>query len=170
MKVNIFGRGCGWEDAPQGEYSWGITLVNLQRPVDVVIDMNVYEDGRWGALEKHSAIESRKLAEVYGVPYIDLGTYPINEIVGYFGTDYFSSTIDYALALAIYKGFKRIDLYGVNMLSGSEYAHQKAGANYWLGQAMGRGIQVVNHSKVSSLLRTKDGLMYGYDKPQRLNA
>lgn len=167
MRVNLIGRGTGWEDAPRNELSWGITLINLKRGVDLVIDMNVYEDGRWGVMERQGAIKSREKAGQDRIPYIDLKSYPIAEIVSFFRTDYFTNTVDYALALAIYRGFTDIGLYGVNMLRGSEYAYQKAGVEYWIGQAMGRGIRVLNHSKISTVLKTKNGLMYGYDIPQK---
>lgn len=167
MKVNIIGRGTGWENAPCDELTWGVTLINLKREVDLVIDMNVYEDGRWGELERLGAIESREKAVSCGTPYVDLNTYPVDEIVKFFGTDYFSNTVDYAIALAIYKGFTEIGLYGINMLKGSEYSYQKAGVEFWIGQAMGRGIKVINHSPISTILKTKTGKMYGYDREQK---
>lgn len=167
MKVNLIGRGTGWEDAPRNELSWGITLINLKRNVDLVIDMNVYEDGRWGELERIGARQSRDKAKQDNVPYIDLNNYPIDTIIKFFNTDYFSNTVDYAIALAIYKGYTEIGLYGINMLRGSEYAYQKAGVEFWIGQAMGRGIKVINHSPISTILKTKTGKMYGYDREQK---
>ena len=170
QRLNIIGRGNGWCDAPMDEYSWGVTLLNLERPVDLVIDMNVYDDGRWGDAERLGAIKSRELALSNGTPYIDLHNYPIDKIIEFFKTDYFSNSVDYALALAIYQGFTEVSLYGINMLFGSEYAYQKAGVEFWIGQAMGRGIKVSNHSKISTILKTKNGLMYGYDRPQAIVA
>ncbi len=167
MKLNIIGRGKGWENAPLDELSWGITLTNLNRRVDLVIDMNVYEDGRWGEAERQGAIKSRSLAASEGIPYIDLNSYPLEEIVNYFKADYFSSTVDYALALAIYRGFTTIELYGVNMGFGSEYKYQKPSAEFWIGQAMGRGIDVKIHGDLTSLLKTVGCKIYGYDIPQR---
>lgn len=167
MKVNIIGRGTGWENAPCDELAWGVTLINLKRDVDLVIDMNVYQDGRWGELERIGAIQSRDKAKRNNIPYIDLATYPIDEIVEFFKTDYFSNTVDYAIALAIYRRFKEIGLYGINMMRGSEYAYQKAGVEFWIGQAMGRGITVKNHSPISTVLKTKNRKMYGYDREQK---
>jgi hypothetical protein len=166
MKVNIIGRGTGWEDAPRNELSWGITLINLKRDVDLVIDMNVYEDGRWGELERLDAIKSRDKAATDHIPYIDLTNYPVDTIIKFFETDYFSNTVDYAIALAIYKGYTEIGLYGINMMRCSEYAYQKAGVEFWIGQAMGRGIKVINHSPISTILKTRDGLLYGYGTKQ----
>jgi hypothetical protein len=165
--MNIIGRGQGWENAPRDELSWGITLINLKRDVDLVIDMNIYEDGRWGETERLGAIQSKKLAEEKGTPYVDLSNYPIAEIVKFFGVDYFTNTVDYAIALAIYQGFREINFYGVNMANGTEYSYQKAGVEFWVGQAMGRGIKVTNHGNLSTILKTRDGLLYGYGTKQQ---
>lgn len=164
--VNIIGRGKGWENAPLDEYSWGITLTNLNRRVDLVIDMNVYDDGRWGEQERQLWLKSRKQAREDQIPYIDLSNYPIDAIVSRFRTDYFTNTVDYAIALAIYRGFKRINLYGINMANGSEYSYQKPGVEFWIGMALGQGINVSIQERYSTLLQSHDGLMYGYDTRQ----
>jgi hypothetical protein len=167
MKVNIIGRGDGWQLAPKDEYSWGITLINLSRPVDMVIDMNVYSDGRWGSAERDGAIRSKQVAEASGIEYVDLASYPIVGVMDFFKTDYFSNTVDYAIALAIYKGYKVINLYGVNMSNNTEYVYQKAGVEYWVGRAQGGGIEVNIFGDSSTILRTKYGLVYGYDREQK---
>jgi hypothetical protein len=168
MKVTIIGKGRGWEYAPYSGETWGITQIFLRRPVSMVIDMNVYDDMRWGEEEANEAKFCRKLCEVHNIPYIDLKSYPINDIKFFFCTDYFTNTVDYALALAIYRGYTEIDLYGVNMEHESEYGYQKAGCEFWIGQAMGRGVTVNIHGENSALLRARDGVMYGYDTPQML--
>lgn len=55
---------------------------------------------------------------------------------------YFTSSVAYALALAIYKGYERIELYGVEMESETEYRYQRDGVFFWLGIAVGRGVEV----------------------------
>ena len=163
-KVNIIGKGAGWGDAPMNEYSWGITQLYLWRPTDLVIDMNVYYDNRWGATENDHANLTRKLCEEKGVEYVDLGNYPIKEIMHKFDTDYFSSTVDYAIALAIYREYKEIHLYGVSMLMG-DYYDIKCGCDFWCGYAKGLGINLTVHG-VTRVMKTKDGLVYGYDTKQ----
>jgi hypothetical protein len=121
----------------------------------------------WGKTEAVADKFSRAAAAKNGIPYIDLTNYPIKEVVDYFGTDYFTNTVDYALALAIFKGFTEIDLYGVNMAWESEYSYEKPGVEFWIGQAMGRRIKVNVFGKESTILKTKDGLMYGYGTPQK---
>lgn len=163
--VNIIGKGRTWNEAPQEGECWGITQLILRRPVDLVIDMNVYEDLRWGEQERLEAIKSREICEQKGIPYICLGNYPIEEIVKEFKTDYFSSTVDYAIALALYKGHKEINLYGVTMDGSSDYYKIKCGCDFWCGLAMGRGVKVTVHG-VTTVMKTKDGLVYGYDVKQ----
>lgn len=166
--VNIIGRGIGWDKAPLEEYSWGITLTNLNRKVDLVIDMNIYHDGRWGQDELDKATKSRLLAAQDSIPYIDLLSYPLRSIIEHFHTDYFSNTVDYALALAIYQGFTSISLYGINMANDTEYSYQKPGVEFWIGQAMGRGIDIQIQRGYSTLLKTRDNMLYGYNKRQAL--
>lgn len=157
--MNIVGKGNGWENAPS-ENCWGITQLILRRPVDRVIDMNNYT--LWGELEAKEALAARELALMTGVPYIDLDNYPLKEVIERFHTDYFGSTVDYAIALALYEGEKEIDLYGVNMANPGEYAYQKPSADFWCGVAIGLGVKLRVHGIWSSLMKTQDGLLYGY--------
>lgn len=166
MKVNIIGKGRTWVDAPMSEYSWGITQIFLKRPVDLVIDMNVYDDLRWGQNEKDEADQVRKKCEEDGITYVGLENYPIDEIIKKFDTDYFSSTVDYAIALALSHGYDDIHLYGVTMDGSSDYYKIKCGCDFWCGMAKGMGRKVTVHG-ITTVMRTKDGLIYGYDKKQR---
>ena len=54
----------------------------------------------------------------------------------------FSSTISYEVALAIYEGVERIELFGVNLAGDDEWAYQREGLAYWIGKADGLGIEV----------------------------
>lgn len=71
---------------------------------------------------------------------------------------YFTSTTAYMLALAIYQGYQQIYLYGIEMASDTEYVRQRDGVTFWIGVAIGRGINVVLQKK--SLLMA--GPLYGY--------
>jgi hypothetical protein len=72
---------------------------------------------------------------------------------------YFTSSVAYAIALAIYRGYERIEIYGVEMETNTEYAYQREGVTFWLGVAVGRGIEVVLHEDSGLMV----GLLYGYD-------
>lgn len=73
--------------------------------------------------------------------------YPLDEIKEQYPRHYFTSSCAYAIALAIYKGYKRIELYGIEMETNTEYAHQRTGVAYWIGFAEAKGIEVEHVSK-----------------------
>jgi hypothetical protein len=85
--------------------------------------------------------------------------YPLEEIKDKFPTSrkYYTSSVAYALALAIYKGYTKIEVYGVEMVTNTEYGHQRVGVAYWIGFADGLGINVDFHGSIF------DAPLYGYD-------
>jgi hypothetical protein len=88
--------------------------------------------------------------------------YPIEEVKECFGTDYFSDSCCYMIALAIYQGFKHLKLYGFTYGWGSNYVEEKPGVSFWLGVALGKGLKVSIFGEHSALLKTSDNLMYAY--------
>lgn len=78
--------------------------------------------------------------------------------------DFFSSSFDYMMGLAIYEGWDVIELYGFEMGSITEYRYQREGAAFFIGQAIARGIQV-ELPKKSVLLRAR---RYGYEGGQMI--
>lgn len=83
--------------------------------------------------------------------------YPLDEIVERFKIKYFTSSVAYALALACYFGYKRIELYGVEMETNTEYIYQRDGVTLWIGVAKGLGIDVDAHISMF------DQPLYGYE-------
>lgn len=71
----------------------------------------------------------------------------------------FTSSFDYLMGLAILEKFERIELYGFEMGSDTEYRYQREGSSYWIAQADARGIEVVLPEN-TALLKKK---MYGYE-------
>ena len=57
---------------------------------------------------------------------IGLESYPIDDIIEWSGSNYFTSTIAYMIAYALFIGHKEINLFGVEMESDEEYQHQRA--------------------------------------------
>lgn len=72
---------------------------------------------------------------------------------------FYSSSFSYLLALAIYQGFKRVELYGLEMATGTEYAYQYPGGAFMTGVAVGRGVEVVVPEQ-SMFCRAR---LYGYE-------
>jgi len=122
---------------------------------------------------KMALLKTVRRAEELGIQLVSLQehpdisknivAYPYKEIVDTFRTDYFSNTIDYMLAYAIWEGYTHIDLYGINMAIGSEMEWEKPGCDFWTGMALGRGIRVNIKSHVSTLMKPGRGVIYGYE-------
>ncbi len=55
---------------------------------------------------------------------------------------YFTSTLAYMIGIAVLEDFDRIEIYGFELADDIEYIKQKACAEFWIGLAMGRGIEV----------------------------
>ena len=159
-EVNIIGKGSGWDDAPTSGECWGITQLICRRPVTRVSDVNDYS--LWGPVEAMEAEAARGLAKYSGIEYTDLKNYPLDQVIQRFKTDYFNSTVDYAIALALYEGYNDIHLWGVNMINNEEYRYQKSGVEFWCGVAKGMGCNIEIHGKLSGIMKTKDGNLYGY--------
>ena len=68
--------------------------------------------------------------------------YPRDAIFNLVGMDYFTSSIAYMIALAIYQKFDEIHLYGVDMPSQTEYFNERPCVEFWLGVAMANDINV----------------------------
>jgi len=69
--------------------------------------------------------------------------YPLNEIAHYIDGNrrYFTNSIAYMIAHAIYEGVDRIEVYGIDMAKGTEYAYQKGCTEYMAAHAIARGIE-----------------------------
>ena len=73
---------------------------------------------------------------------------------------YYSSSFAWMIAYAIWQNkWDMIEVWGFNMGTQSEYMYQKPGAEFWIGQAMGRGIGIAVADN-SPLLK---GMLYGYE-------
>jgi len=152
----ILGIGQGWKSAPHVGEAWGVRQLIGKRPLDRAFKMHT-------VLRDVEILSQKKAAEL-GIPFYTTHNYPIKEIKEFFKTDFFTNGVCYMLALAIYEGYKKIDLYGINQRR--ELAKEKCGVDYWCGQAMGRGIEVPVHGKYSQLMKTHNHNIYGYEEKQ----
>lgn len=174
-KVIVIAKGRGWELAPREGEIWGVNDLILRRNVKIAFhihDLNNPEFLNDSVIK--SVIEK---INFLNIPLISTQRYewipssieyPLKEIISYFGTDYFTCSIDYILAYAIYRGFKKIDLYGVNMHTDSEYAFEKPGVEFWIAMAMGKGLKIKVYGDASEILKTKNRKLYGYEIYQKI--
>ncbi len=103
---------------------------------------------------------------------------PFREMVKYFGTDYFSDSIAYMVAYALYKNTRKIKgllrlkepmkirMYGVDMHTKDEYATERGGIEYFIAVARTLGIDFWIHPD-SSVCKTDTGKPYGFYKLDR---
>lgn len=87
---------------------------------------------------------------------------PLEELTARVGLRYFTSTIGYMLAWALWKEYDWIGLYGIDLASDVEYVHQRPNAEYLVGLARGEGRTVV---MAESSAICKAGHIYGFEKP-----
>ena len=70
---------------------------------------------------------------------------------------FFGSSVDYAIAYGIYLEYSRIEFYGCEMGLNTEYVYQRPSFCFWVGVAVGRGIEVDYHGSIF------DCPLYGYE-------
>jgi len=134
---------------------------------------NPYFDWEHFRQLREAGCELFNIHRVKGVPF---RKYPLERIVRKLNLNYFSNTISYMIAYALYKYTKVVDgklvlkqplklrLYGVDMWEGSEYKEEKGGIECWIGYALGLGVDVTI-SAGSSLLLPINGYSYGLTSP-----
>ncbi len=155
-RVNIIAKGNGWDKAPAGGERWGLNSHVLVCPFTRLFNMH-----NWKFIPE-GELTGINLAGYENVEVVTQANFPLEEIVEAFGTNYFSNTICYMLALALYEGYDDIHMYGV--YSGEDIIYlqkERPGVEYWLGIANGIGVDVTIHGN-HRLLTTDTGFMYGY--------
>ncbi len=183
--INILGKGDGWrrifEDHAagklEGSETYGCNDVFIPCPFVSktfhMHDMDVFleqEKSKYSTKKCIEVAKERPDMEFYTLDVWDKiknsKKYPLDKMVEHFGVCYFTNTIDYMIAFALYNGATELNFYGVNMTVLLEYKEQKPSVEYWLGRAMGMGVKCNLQHDVTSLLKSKDGLLYGYLIPQ----
>jgi hypothetical protein len=86
--------------------------------------------------------------------------YPIDDVVAYFGHEYFCSSFAYMLTYAAMLGFDEIRLDGVNLSYGRERLCERANLEFWIGLLRGMEYNIV--IPASSTLLTHPA-RYGFD-------
>ena len=79
--------------------------------------------------------------------------------------EYFTSSFAYMCSLALYEGFKRIEIYGFEMATDTEYRYQKGSTEFWIGLAAGLKVEVL----VTETCQLINGKLYGYEVSRMIN-
>lgn len=164
--VHIVGKGLGWDLAPEEGEIWGVNDLVLGRDVKRVFHVH-------SGLEINTPYSKKLIKRINAlkVPFMGVRIYPeipmsiiypLQEIKKRFGVDYFTNSIDYMIAYALYVGMKEIRFYGVNMEVDTEYLWQKPGVEFWVGYAKGLGVKVKFFGRHCLILLTRSGKLYGF--------
>lgn len=166
MKIIIIGKGPGWKDAPADGETWGVNSLILRRPVKLAFQMH---DLTKDVNRKCPSI-LKQIDEInrLGIPVVTAKKYkflptsipfPIDEIP----FKYFTNSIAYMIAYAIYKGATKIDLYGVAFFLKREFLFERPCVEFWIGQAISEGIRVDVHDPTTIECCRSFQNLYGYD-------
>lgn len=98
--------------------------------------------------------------------------FPLKEIIEMFApyfiepehAKYFTNSISYLTAFAIYEGFEEIHIYGVDMAMASEFSQQRPSCEFWLGVAVGKGI-IIHVPNQADLLKAR--FLYAYEDERK---
>jgi len=58
-------------------------------------------------------------------------------------------------------GYNKIWFFGIDMMTNTSYIQEKGGVEFWMGVALGMGVEVIN-TKDSATGKTWNGRMYGW--------
>lgn len=139
----LLGRGPSWKECPFDVEVWATSTVLLDPKVEPTLLSKVFA---FDDFTKEGIRKSVGLAKELSIPVVsfhDFATekYPLAEITSHFNSRYLRNTISYMLALSIYQGYEKLRLYGVDQGPAWDYLSTKPYVTFWLGVALGRGIQ-----------------------------
>ena len=160
-KVAIVGTAMSYKEAPYGDPSWEIWGLNdhwnlLPRAT------------RWFESQSEEHCAATNCTNGTGLPRMEWYRkapipvympdhyasapmsikYPLREIQAWLsevdpqGFNYFTNTVSFMIALALYEGFDIIHLFGVDMAVGSEYEKQRPSCEFFLGIAKGLKVEL----------------------------
>ena len=155
-KVALIGLDRGWAAAPFDDPAWTIwapVFTHHRVPrADVWFELHGPE---WQAQEKawcrcegnyQAWLAQVREPVVMFSPHPEVAhvvPYPLETVAAAVGPLSMTGTIEWMAALAITLGATTIGYYGINYTDRHEEYFQRPGADYWIGYARGRGLDVV---------------------------
>lgn len=162
--VKIIATGSGWMDYEVGGDTWVLLKAFLKGAAGATkifsldgLNIRMIKDGKVSREEVLEKIDK--------LPFITNENFPMDEVPE--EQRYFTNSVCYMIAMAIFEGYERIELYGVNQAGMFEYMEQRRGVEFWIGYALGRGIEVYINEP-SRLLKNSADTPYGYEKSEGL--
>lgn len=167
-KVALIGAAHTVDYAPWYDHTWEIwahsTCYSLCKRVDRYFDLHPWKwitekpvPGylRWLKTVTVPVYMQRKFRDVPSSV-----RYPRERVLAEFPR-YFTSQAAWMMALALTEGVTHLGFFGIHYSLDEEHRKQRAGCEFWMGVATGRGVQIVNPPG-SPLLR-EPAWLYGYE-------
>ena len=161
LPVAIIGRADQFLSSPVirigGKDVWAFNAGAMHYPITASFQMHQYpyvrDEGNHIA-EYHAWLRNLKTPVYMRDPRDEFPTavlYPFEEIYAMVAhirqgltkltnIKYFTSTVAYAIALAVLQGRPRIDVYNIELTGKTEYEKQRECYLFWIGFAAGKGI------------------------------
>jgi hypothetical protein len=89
--------------------------------------------------------------------------FPLAELQAKFG-NYFTNSISFMIALALFEGYEEIGIWGVDMAVGKEYIKERPSVEHMIGIAQGRGVKVFIPDGCDLL---KSRFIYGFQSKEQ---
>jgi hypothetical protein len=148
--VVILGTGLSLSKFKTEEHS-GSELWATGSAFDMLKNLNI--------VSKYFCLHTGETIEFDG-EIINQNNYPLKEIIDKYQSRFFTNSISYMIAFAIYSGFKKITMYGVDLEVEGEYSFERPSVTYWIGFARGLSIEVNIASDIDDPL-----FLYGFENP-----
>lgn len=178
-RVHIVGKGTGQWNVPKEGELWGLndmclkmknlTLTFEIHDIDKLLDTTIREE-RFVRSFKEEIKEINKL----NIPVIIQKkhkafpngiVFPIDKIP----FRYLTSSVAFMMAYAIHEKVDSIDIYGIPLFYEEEYTFERPCIEFWIGYAMGQGIEVKVHKPSYLLTAAPNYGVYAYDWGYRYN-
>lgn len=169
-KVALIGNADTWQCAPFHDPSWEIwshtSTQFMAKRVDRYFELHPKAFWTKGKKWHHDYVGWLKRCTtpiVMQQQYRDIPAsvrYPKDRVLSEF-RPYFTSQTAWMIALALTEGVTHLGFFGIHYGHYTEYASQRAGCEYWMGIAEGRGVQLVLPEK--NPLLQQPSRLYGYE-------
>lgn len=152
-----------FNEAPQQEWvkRWSACF-QLHKPEVYTSPNNFVRRDHWDWLQQEHGDEQIIYTQEYDHRIPNCREYPLDKITRCIPgakMRWFKSSPAYAVALALYQGYDTIALYGLDMASNTEYGYQLPNFQFWVGVALGMGVNVENRSNEQYF----SGALYAYE-------
>ena len=140
-------------------------LLQIHIPEVYTSTTNWVNKDHWNWLQQDHGPDKRIFMQDVDLRVPNSVKYPLEEILSLVPFKYLRSSPAMALALAIYLGYQHIELFGSNLSSNTEYHYQATNYTFWIGFALGRGIDL----RMECWKEEFDQPIYGYEGELQLD-